>query len=149
MGAPQFIPSSYRRYAVDGGEDGQRNLFADWDDVVASVANYFKVHGWQAGGPVLVEAAADPALMATLDPRNLTLNETVAGLRRRGVAFEAPVAPDTAAILLPAELQDRPNVRVGFQNFQVITRYNRSIRYAMAVHDLAQAITARATAPDS
>jgi membrane-bound lytic murein transglycosylase B len=149
MGAPQFIPSSYRRFAVDGGEDGRRNLFADWDDVLASVANYFKVHGWQAGAPVLVEASADPALMASLDPRNLSLNETVAGLRSRGVAFEAPVAPETAAILIPAELRDRPNVRVGFQNFHVITRYNRSIRYAMAVHDLAQAIAARATAPDS
>ncbi len=149
MGAPQFIPSSYRRYAVDGGDDGQRNLFVDWDDIVASVANYFKAHGWQAGAPVLVEARADPSLMATLDPRNLALNDTVAGLRRRSVEFDAPVAPDTAAILLPAELQDRANVRVGFQNFHVITRYNRSIRYAMAVHDLAQAITARATAPDS
>jgi len=149
MGAPQFIPSSYRRYAIDGGDDGLRNLFVDWDDIVASVANYFKVHGWQAGGPVLVEAEADPSMMATLDPRNLNLNETVSGLRSRGVVFEAPVAPDTAAILIPAELQDRTNVRVGFQNFQVITRYNRSIRYAMAVHDLAQAIAARATAPDS
>ncbi len=149
MGAPQFIPSSYRRYAVDGGEDGQRNLFIDWDDILASVANYFKVHGWQAGGPVVVDAAADASLMATLDPRNLALNETVSGLRSRGVTFDAPVAADTAAILLPAELQDRPNVRVGFQNFHVITRYNRSIRYAMAVHDLAQAIATRANAPDS
>lgn len=149
MGAPQFMPSSYRRYAVDGSDDSSRNLFADWDDVVASVANYFKAHGWQAGAPVLVEAAADPALMATLDPRNLQLDQTVAGLRQRGVAFEAPVPADTAAILIPAELQDRPNVRVGFQNFQVITRYNRSIRYAMAVHDLAQAIAARANAPEA
>lgn len=148
MGAPQFMPSSYRRYAVDGSEDSSRNLFADWDDVVASVANYFKAHGWQAGAPVLVEAAADPAVMATLDPRNLQLDQTVAGLRQRGIAFEAPVPADTAAILIPAELQDRPNVRVGFQNFQVITRYNRSIRYAMAVHDLAQAIAARANAPE-
>jgi membrane-bound lytic murein transglycosylase B len=117
--------------------------------VIASVANYFMVNGWQRGGPVLAEAEADPAVMATLDPRNLNLNDTVSGLRRRGVVFEAAVASDAAAILIPAELQDRPNVRVGFQNFQVITRYNRSIRYAMAVHDLAQAITARATAPDS
>ena len=87
--------------------------------------------------------------MATLDPRNLQLDATVAGLRDRGIVFEAPVPPETAAILLPAELQDRTNVRVGFRNFHVITRYNRSIRYAMAVHDLAEAIRARATAPAS
>jgi membrane-bound lytic murein transglycosylase B len=48
MGAGQFMPSSYRRYAVDGGADAKRNLFADWDDIIASVANYFKVHGWVA-----------------------------------------------------------------------------------------------------
>ncbi len=149
IGAPQFIPSSYRRYAVDGGDDGQRNLFDDWDDVVASVANYFKVHGWRAGEPVLVEAEADPALMATLDPRNLKLDQTIQGLRSQGVKFDSALALDTSAILIPAELQDRATVRVGFQNFYVITRYNRSIRYSMAVHDLAQAIAARATAPDS
>ncbi|MCP5328474.1 MAG: lytic murein transglycosylase B [Steroidobacteraceae bacterium] len=148
MGAPQFIPSSYRRYAVDGGDDGSRNLFDDWDDVVASVANYFKVHGWQAGAPVLVEAQADPSVMATLDPRNLRLNDTVGSLRGRGIVFETSEPAEAAAILLPAELQDRPNVRIGFRNFEVITRYNRSIRYAMAVHDLAQAISARATAAD-
>ena len=149
MGIPQFMPTSFRSFAVDGDGDGHRDLWSDWADVFASVGNYLKAHGWQAGAPVLVEAAADPALMATLDPRNLQLDDTVAGLRDRGIAFEAPVPPETAAILLPAELQDRPNVRVGFRNFHVITRYNRSIRYAMAVHDLAQAISARATAPES
>jgi membrane-bound lytic murein transglycosylase B len=144
MGAPQFMPSSYRRYAVDGGGDGGRNLFADWDDVIASVANYFKAHGWQAGGPVLAEAEADPALMATLDPRNLQLRDTVASLQARGVRIARDDLPvDAPALLMPAELEDRPNVRVGFGNFGVITRYNRSIRYAMAVHDLAQALTAR------
>jgi membrane-bound lytic murein transglycosylase B len=148
MGAPQFMPSSYRRLAVDGGGDGLRDLFDSWDDVLASVGNYFKENGWEAGGPVLVEAAADPTVMATLDPRNLNLNETVASLRQRGIAFDTGLPDSTAAMLLPAELADRPNVRVGFRNFQVITRYNRSIRYAMAVHDLAQDITARAFAAD-
>jgi membrane-bound lytic murein transglycosylase B len=144
MGAPQFIPSSYRRFAVDGGGDGRRDLFLDWDDVIASVANYFAEHGWQRNGAVLAEADADPALMATLDPRNLELNATAASLRAAGVRFSAPVPDDAPAILLPAELADRPAVRVGFGNFRVITRYNRSIRYAMAVHDLAEAIRERA-----
>lgn len=149
MGAPQFMPSSYRRFAVDGGGDVSRNLFVNWDDVIASVGNYLKVHGWQPGLPVLVEATApEPALMSTLDPRNLNLDQTVAGLRGRGLEFDATLPADAAAILVPAELADRPNVRIGFNNFHVITRYNRSIRYAMAVHDLAQSITARALATE-
>ncbi len=148
MGAPQFIPSSYRRFAVDGGGDGSRNLFRDWDDVVASVANYFKVHGWQRGAPVLAEAQADPELMATLDPRNLTPNATVASLQSRGVRLDRDDLPaGLPALLMPAELENQPNVRVGFPNFVVITRYNRSIRYAMAVHDLAQALTTRLAEP--
>jgi membrane-bound lytic murein transglycosylase B len=149
MGAPQFIPSSYRRYAVDGSNDGQRDLFLDWNDVIASVGHYFKEHGWVRGGTVLTEATADPALMATLDPRNLALDTTAGALRARGVAFDTDFAAETRAILIPAELQDRPNVRVGFQNFHVITRYNRSIRYAMAVHELAQSVEALVNAPEA
>jgi membrane-bound lytic murein transglycosylase B len=150
MGAPQFMPSSYRRYAVNGSLDGagnrRRDLFDDWDDVIGSVANYFVAHGWQRGAPVLLDVAADPAifaaLMPTLNPRNLQLDETAAGARARGLPLPAAIADDTRLILLPAELADRPNVRVGLQNFHVITRYNRSILYAMAVHDLATAIAA-------
>ena len=149
MGAPQFMPSSYRRFAVDGSEDARRDLFVDWNDVIASVANYLRAHGWQAGKPVLADAtSADPGVMATLDPRNLELRESIETLRRRGIEFDVPLAADTPAILVPAELEDRPNVRVGFNNFQVITRYNRSIRYAMAVHDLAESVAQRAFATE-
>lgn len=144
MGAPQFIPSSYRRFAVDGSADGRRNLFGDWDDVIASVANYFREHGWQRGEAVLADAEAAPELMATLDPRNLELYATAASLRQQGVRYTAPVPDDAPAMLVPAELATGPSVRVGFGNFRVITRYNRSIRYAMAVHDLAEAIRAQA-----
>jgi membrane-bound lytic murein transglycosylase B len=150
MGAPQFMPSSYRRYAVDGGADMRRNLFTDWDDVITSVANYLKEHGWEAGQPVLLEAAhQDAGLMATLNPRNLDLNDTLAGLRSRNVAFDSALPPETQALLVPAELEQRPSVRIGLRNFHVITRYNRSIRYAMAVHDLAQSVRERAFAAES
>lgn len=143
MGAPQFMPSSYRRYAVDGSNDQRRDLFADWDDVVASVANYFAEHGWQRGGEVLVESTVEPDAPIVADPRNLKLNETVESLRGKGVRFDTPLPGDTAVLLIPAEQRDGPSYRVGFKNFEVITRYNRSLRYAMAVHELAQAIAAR------
>jgi membrane-bound lytic murein transglycosylase B len=147
MGAPQFMPSSYRRYAVDGGGDKQRNLFADWDDVIASVANYFKQYGWVAGGPVLSDAVLQPDAPVTADPGNLVLNETVASLRTKGVDFDNAKQPATTPVLLvPAEQQDGPAYRVGFKNFEVITRYNRSVRYAMAVHDLATTIAGRVAA---
>ena len=147
MGAPQFMPSSYRRYAVDGSGDKQRNLFADWDDVIASVANYFKQFGWVKDGPVLSEALLQPDAPVTADPGNLALNETVASLRTKGVDFDPGKQPATTPVLLvPAEEQNGPAYRVGFKNFEVITRYNRSVRYAMAVHDLATTIAGRVAA---
>jgi membrane-bound lytic murein transglycosylase B len=143
MGSPQFMPSSYRRLAVDGSGDGRRDLFTDWDDVLSSVANYFVASGWQRSAPVLTEATAPEAVFAALDRRNLDLKDTAASLRARGVSFDPAVAADTPLILIPAEQPDGPGVRVGFANFRVITRYNRSILYAMAVHDLADALKAR------
>ena len=146
LGPPQFMPSSYRRYALDADGDGRRDLLRDWDDVIVSVANYFKAHGWSAGSPVLLEASSDADTFAKLDFRNLELNETLGTLRARGVAFASELPDVTPAILLPAELETGPNVRIGLANFKVITQYNRSIRYAMAVHDLAADITRRTVA---
>ena len=148
MGAPQFMPSSWQRFAVDGGGDGKTNLFSDWDDVIASIANYFKANGWKRGGKVLLEAKAPPELAASLDPRNLDLNETLSSLRTQGVSFESAEPAGTRAILLPAELENGLSVRIGLHNFSVITRYNRSIRYAMAAYDLAQEIAALGFAPE-
>ena len=146
MGSPQFMPSSYRRLAVDGSGDGRRDLFTDWDDVFSSVANYFVASGWQRGAQVITEATAPEEVFAALDRRNLDLKDTAESLRARGVRFDPAVAADTPLILIPAEQRDGPGVRVGFANFRVITRYNRSILYAMAVHDLADALRARTAA---
>jgi len=143
MGAPQFMPSSYRRYAVDANTDTQRDLWADWDDIIASVANYLREKGWTPGGPVLTDATleSDPAL--SIDPHNLELNETVASLTARGIKLDLTMPSDTPAVLISAEQRDGPAYRVGFHNFYVITRYNASPRYAMAVNDLAQIIAQR------
>ena len=143
MGAPQFMPSSYRRYAVDANGDSQRDLWSDWDDVIASVANYLREHGWTPDGPVLAETTLEPDPSFQIEPRNLELNETVASLGAHGVKVNLDVPPETPAVLLSAEQRDGPSYRVGFHNFYVITRYNASARYVMAVHDLAQAIALR------
>lgn len=143
MGAPQFMPSSYRRYAVDANGDSQRDLWSDWDDVIASVANYLREHGWTPDGPVLAETTLEPDPSFQIEPRNLELNETVASLGAHGVKVNLDVPPETPAVLLSAEQRDGPCYRVGFHNFYVITRYNASARYVMAVHELAQAIALR------
>lgn len=143
MGVPQFMPSSYRLFAVDGNADQQRDLWNDWDDILASIANYFVEHGWEAGGPVLAETKLDPEPKFQIDTRNLELNETVDSLNGQGVEVLADQTGATPVVLISAEQHDGPAYRVGFKNFYVLTRYNRSARYAMAVHDLAQAIVQR------
>ena len=144
MGAPQFMPSSYRRYAVDGDHNGRRDLWGNWSDVLASIANYFIEHGWQPDAPVLAEASTRSA---GDDPLafELGLGDTLGGIRARGYDVDSPLPDATPAMLVPAEQPESMTWRVGFTNFFVITRYNRSPRYAMAVHDLAQALRTRST----
>ena len=146
MGAPQFMPSQYRRYAVDDNTDQRRDLWNDWDDILASIANYLREHGWTPGAPVLAEVRLDPAPTFQLTGRTLELNDTVDSLGAHGVKVDLDVPPETPAVLISAEQPDGPSYRVGFHNFYVITRYNASPRYAMAVHDLAQAILQRVQA---
>jgi membrane-bound lytic murein transglycosylase B len=146
MGAAQFMPSQYRRYAVDANTDQRRDLWNDWDDILASIANYLREHGWTPGAPVLAEVHLDPAPTFQLTGRTLELSDTVDSLAAQGVKVDLDVPPETAAVLISAEQPDGPSYRVGFHNFYVITRYNASPRYAMAVHDLAQAILQRVQA---
>jgi membrane-bound lytic murein transglycosylase B len=147
LGVPQFMPSQYRRYAVDADTDKRRDLWNDWDDIFASVGNYLREHGWTPGAPVLAETRVDPDPSFELDPRNLELNETIDSLSARGVKVDAELPPETPVVLISAEQPDGPAYRVGFHNFYVLTRYNQSARYAMAVHDLAEAIEQRVHAP--
>lgn len=141
MGAAQFISSSYRKWAVDGDGDGHRDLWHSWDDVIGSVANYLGEHGWVNGQPVIVSAALSKgAAEQNQFEARLALNETVKSLRDKGVEFETELPPDTPAMLVVSQGKDGPVYRVGFNNFYVITRYNRSPMYAMAVHDLGEAI---------
>ena len=148
MGVAQFMPSSYRRYAVNEGASTRRDLWNDWGDILGSVANYLQEHGWSYGQPVLAEARLGKAPEPT-SPSTVTLNETLGALRQSGLQVDSALPDDTACLTLPAPLQNGMSYRVGFHNFYVITRYNRSPLYAMAVHDLAQAIRARTLDPDA
>jgi membrane-bound lytic murein transglycosylase B len=140
MGAPQFMPTSYRAYSVDGDGDGRRDLWGSWDDVIASVANYLARHGWRPGEPIVVAAKVPGDDLSNFDTSKLALNETVGSLRAKGVEFETDLPADAPAMLVVGEGRDGPEYRVGFTNFYAITRYNRSTMYAMVVHDLGQAI---------
>jgi membrane-bound lytic murein transglycosylase B len=149
MGAPQFMPSNYRRYAVDADADGRIDLWGNWPDVCASVGNYLKEHGWNAGEPVLSEASVAAEKAADLDGRKLALSETVGSLRTKGVSFDSPLAEDSPALLIAADEADGVHWRVGYNNFYVITRYNHSALYAMAVFELAAAVKQRVLSNDA
>ena len=140
MGAPQFVSSSYRNFAIDGDGNGKRDLWNSWDDVIGSVANYLLVHGWRAGEPVVVGATFEGNDLSRFNTSKLELNETVQSLRDKGVRFETTLPADAPALLIVAEGKDGPVYRVGFNNFYALTRYNRSPMYAMAVHDLGEAV---------
>ncbi len=143
MGPLQFMPSAYLRYAIDGNDDGQRDLFTDWDDIFASVANYLRECGWRPGGPVVADVRIDPGATFQVDPGNLSLDETIDGLNAQGVRVDSDAPGNTPVVLLLAEQQDGPTYRVGFNNFHALTRYNHSALYAMAVDELARAIALR------
>jgi membrane-bound lytic murein transglycosylase B len=144
MGAGQFIPSSYRAYAVDANADGRRNLWGDWEDVLGSVANYFKEHGWRTGQPV-VEQATRAEHWSGPEPENkLELAETIGSLSRMGYVFTTELPEDAPAAVFALEAEGGGSEYwVGYHNFRVITRYNRSPKYALAAHQLSQAIRAR------
>ena len=149
MGAPQFMPTAYRKYAVDADANGHVDLWGSWADVCASVGNYLKENGWNAGEPVLSEATVTADKPDTLDGRKVALSETVASLMQHGVSFQAALPPESAAMLIAADEADGPHWRVGYNNFYVITRYNHSPLYAMAVFELASAIKQRVAALDA
>jgi membrane-bound lytic murein transglycosylase B len=140
MGAPQFISSSYRKYAVDADGDGHRDLWQNWDDIIASVANYLEAFGWHDGEPITVPATLVQENSDALSTTKVELNETIQSLRDKGVQFSTSLPETSPAVLITAQGKDGNVYRVGFNNFFVITRYNRSPMYAMAVHDLGNAI---------
>lgn len=142
MGAGQFMPSSYRLYAVDGDTNGQRDLWGSWDDVFASIANYFLAHGWQRDQPTAAMAKADRETARNLASKILTPAYRLGFLRDQGVQFKTSLNDNDIGTLIPFEQPDGDEHLVGFHNFFVITRYNRSRLYARSVMELGNEIAA-------
>ncbi len=141
MGMPQFIASSYRNYAIDFDQDGQTNLFDSIPDIAGSVANYFIKHGWQRNGRVArpVEATEKNSL-DSLQP-GVKTDYKWAELKQSGFVSQFQISEETPVALVKLQQKDRSEYWVGFQNFYVITRYNHSELYAMAVYQLAKLIS--------
>ena len=140
MGMGQFMPSSYREYAVDFDGDGSRDLWRSTPDVVGSVANYLSRHGWQQGQPVTRRARASQGAAFDKIKRDLRPSLTVAEWEALGFTSSSELSPELPAAVLKLVEKDRNAYWLTFKNFYVITRYNRSPRYAMAVYQLSQDI---------
>jgi membrane-bound lytic murein transglycosylase B len=142
MGMGQFMPSSYREYAVDFDADGSRDLWRSTPDVVGSVANYLHRHGWQPGQPVTRRAIAmKDAAFDEISRRNFKPTLTVAEWDEKGFKSSNELSPDLPAAVIRLKEENRYRYWLTFQNFYVITRYNRSPKYAMAVFDLGREIS--------
>ncbi len=146
IGIPQFLPGSYRRYAVDFDGDGRRDLMGTTADAIGSVANYYKAHGWRAGEAVVVPAKTGGSGADALMELGIKPQLKVAELRRFGVVPAGPVEVGVEAALFAVETETGPRYWLGLHNFYVITRYNRSINYALAVYELARELRALASA---
>jgi peptidoglycan lytic transglycosylase B len=140
MGAPQFIPRAYLEFARDGDGDGRIDLWNDWPDIFESVAHYFIAHGWRRGEPICVSADLWDPDVEDLPSGRLEPNATVAALRAKGVLFTTTLPADAPAVFVAVREVNGPAYRVGFHNFWVVTRYNSSALYALAVAELATAL---------
>ena len=142
MGLPQFMPSSFRNFAVDFDKDGKRNIWTDPDDAIGSVGNYLARHGWQRAQPIVAQAATRPA-NANQASEGVELVKPVGEYRAAGVQPLDDIDATLPAVLLAFEDVDSMEYWFGFRNFHAITRYNRSPKYALAVAQLAEAVAQR------
>ncbi|MDN0084553.1 lytic murein transglycosylase B [Crenobacter sp. SG2305] len=145
MGMPQFMPSSYRKWAVDFDGRGHRDIWNNRSDAIGSIAHYFANFGWIGGDDIIVPAQVTPGpQIDKLVADKFNLHYTVGELRQMGVVPQAPLRDDVKAVLVP--LETAPGITeywLGLNNFFVITRYNKSTLYAKAAEELAEAIRER------
>ncbi|MFT6308496.1 MAG: membrane-bound lytic murein transglycosylase B, partial [Halioglobus sp.] len=144
MGVPQFISSSYRQYAVDFDGDGKRDLFGSTADVVGSVANYLAVHGWVENAPVAerwISGLDDKASVRALVTKSLKPAHSAELVTQTGFKssrINQATRGNRLVSVMTMQGQKAEEFWVGYQNFYVITRYNHSRMYALAVYQLAR-----------
>jgi membrane-bound lytic murein transglycosylase B len=143
MGIGQFMPSSFRRFAVDFDGDGRRNIWTNNTDAIGSVANYFFEHDWETGQPVIIATQVRPNAISGLLDLKFKPQYTLQHLERKGLLYQGDEPKSTLSMFIDLETEQGTAYWVGFQNYYVITRYNRSKRYAMAVYQLAREISKR------
>lgn len=143
MGLPQFMPSSFRHYAVDFDDDNRRDIWKNPADTLASIANYFVKHGWQKGKPVAFKVTVDENNIEPFLNKDLKPAIEAQQLTKTGIKLDNSITADEQVKLLKYELTTGHEYWVGLKNFYVITRYNHSQLYAMAVYQLSQEIYKR------
>lgn len=144
MGNPQFMPSSYRKFAVDFTGNGKRDIWNNFTDTIGSVANYFKSHGWKAGAPVAYQANVTGNAYKEIPVNQVDPFITVADLKAKGVTPLAKIniEPNQLATLIELQAKNGPEYWIGLNNFETIMRYNPRVMYAMAVYELSTQIKA-------
>lgn len=140
MGMPQFISSSFRHYAVDFDGDGKRDLWNNPTDAIGSVANYFRKHHWKPGQPITHKVQVHGKRHKKLISKNLKPSHTQQELLNNGVILPGNIAENLKGKLLKFKNPQDPEYWVAWNNFYVITRYNHSALYSMAVYQLSQKI---------
>lgn len=140
MGLPQFIPSSYRKYAVDFNGDGQRDLLNSVEDATGSIGNYLKEHDWRAGEGFVLELDVDEERLEAFERSTIHPEYELAELKEAGLELATELPEDAPVGLLALEGEENDEYWLAKHNFFVITRYNPSPLYAMAVVQLAEAI---------
>lgn len=142
IGIPQFMPSSYRRYAVDFDNDGKVDLSGSAVDAIGSVANYLKGYGWETGQAIVASALVNGENYREAIYTGERPAYTVERMRKLGIAPQVALPVDRQVTLIELENETGNEHWLGFNNFYVITRYNRSVNYAMSVLQLADEIRA-------
>ncbi|VAX01252.1 Membrane-bound lytic murein transglycosylase B [hydrothermal vent metagenome] len=140
MGMPQFMPSSFREYAIDFDADGKRDLWTNRYDVIGSVSNYFIRHGWKKDQPIASKVKVYGNRFNKLLSKSMKPQWSQKDLLLHGVALPEDLPKDIKGSFMRFETKDGPEYWVGWTNFYVITRYNHSILYAMSVFQLSEYI---------